>query len=253
MSLSTDGLKIGQFLYDSSWRLRTKSERTCEQSPLQRSGGQSPNSGLESAVPGTTMRVKRPGARARAARAWGGLQSWHTDWTDDDYLEASFGGQTAATTTTKHTTIYWPTFTDSPTLSTRGVGGSYKVGWTVLVGHGEGCPLPSRRVGSGIQSEAYQYAAQWLDPRNTLGKSGVDVSTPVHPVATLLTLSGGVCQPRASPNMTFLYRLGRFIWLANKIHAPAFPLTLRTASVMRRGRPIHDDNRAISVYRGVQH
>jgi len=49
---------------------------------------------------------------------------------------------------------------------------------------------PKSGVGSGIQSKAYQYAHQRLNPRNTLGKkSQVDVSTPVHPVATPLERS----------------------------------------------------------------
>jgi len=35
---------------------------------------------------------------------------------------------------------------------------------------GKGCPFLSRGIGSGIQSKAYQYAPQRLNPRNTLGK-----------------------------------------------------------------------------------
>jgi len=58
-------------------------------------------------------------------------------------------------------------------------GGQY--GWGVE----RGVPSQVEGLGLGIQSKAYQYAAQRLNPRNTLGKK-VGVSTPVHPVATPL-------------------------------------------------------------------
>jgi len=68
----------------------------------------------------------------------------------------------------------------------RGVARSHKLGWTVWVECEEGCPLPSRGRIWGYNQKLINTLHNDSIPETPAGKSGVDVSNSVHPVATPL-------------------------------------------------------------------